>query len=729
MADNKSDDLFEDVPYEESLFEDTPFNEDVPEITPGKALAKGAQQGVSLGLSDELAGAAGALGYLSGSSKTPSREELLDIYRQARDEERKTVELANKQQPVMSGVGNLAGGVLLPAGAIAKVPGLLNKIKQGTRAGAIIGAVGGAGLSEAELTQPSIENVGEFARDVGMSTATGATLGAALPVAGAAISGVGSGVSKLAKMAKETRPIDYPITTFKTGVDEGLNIATTEGRQELASQARKESKTLLNHLNRMKGGLSKQYTKVLSDLEAEGVNVESSNVLSNAINELDTMISNPKIDDETLKEAKTLSEMFKNYLQGRETVVGYKPTKIPVDENAKRLQSLLEQKAKLNVSKEQPEAAAIEAVKKRVAEKGVGRQSEVDDALAKLGTEDKMSAPGFSPEEIVTDPNTGKRVVQVIDEQTQQPILKAFDDINTSDVSVTTDPDTGISFYKFQDMGSGKVYLKPISEAEQLSTKIEPVIGRPGVDTKMTPAEAKEFVTKVRGKTKSDALKEYDTKQIANDVAAAIDNKLNEIAPLAKLDKNYKNVMESFDRLKLDPKNDSEEVMLDKLTSIFSDIEKATKSGDKAAAVMDDVFKRIEQVRPGMTAKYKPRLLDLSKKLQISNLSQQGSIAALGSKVLAGAGFAGQAVGKLNQSISKTSDNIVNATPEMIRDIISGIKTVNTKTAEELSNILQKIENKDKRGRQALIFGVMQNPSYRQLLGVTDEATNEPGSE
>jgi hypothetical protein len=136
-----------------------------------ESTVRGAVQGVTLGFSDEAKGiAVGGLEYLKAKVKGTQTEGLKSEYEKARDIERQANKAAQAASPMAYGAGSLAGGVassFIPGLAIAKGAGLA------AAAGKSALGAGLSALGEAEGT------IAEQAR----STAQGAALGAAIPVA------------------------------------------------------------------------------------------------------------------------------------------------------------------------------------------------------------------------------------------------------------------------------------------------------------------------------------------------------------------------------------------------------------------------------------------------------------------------------------------------------------------------------------------------------------------
>lgn len=188
MADNKDD--WEDVPLEAEIADSGVDDwEDLPEkgdFSKTRSALRGLGQGATFGFADEIAGGFGSLGALF------SDESFADAYRRNRDEARELNRLAKEANPKSFTTGNVAGGV---ASSLIPVAGQIGRVGQGAtlgarvlggiKAGGTLGALAGAGSSEADLTKGEL---GQFAKDTAISGGTGAALGGAIPLAGAAIS-------------------------------------------------------------------------------------------------------------------------------------------------------------------------------------------------------------------------------------------------------------------------------------------------------------------------------------------------------------------------------------------------------------------------------------------------------------------------------------------------------------------------------------------------------------
>lgn len=178
--------LVDDAPAQSGNWQSAPVVEEAPsppKPSPAEAFGRGAVQGATLGFGDELGAAAqGFLQYQSQFLPQGFKERLgienaaaggspLDVYRQARTENRQLDQRAQQAEPEYYLGGSIAGG--LPVAAVTP----------GYAGAALTGAAAGLGSSEADLTRGE---VGEAALDT--------ALGAGAGLAGEA---VGRGVGKV----------------------------------------------------------------------------------------------------------------------------------------------------------------------------------------------------------------------------------------------------------------------------------------------------------------------------------------------------------------------------------------------------------------------------------------------------------------------------------------------------------------------------------------------------
>jgi hypothetical protein len=235
MADDKG---WEDVPETEieAGWEDVPEEEEVSALD---ALRRGVEQGASLGFSDEIRGALGAMGAMDTPSGAPygvdtgsgTGESPIDAYRAARDTERAYIEKVKEERPGTFLAGEVASA-LIPMGGVAKgAKGLLSAgtkalgkqgIKEATKQhikqsipmakqGAIASGVASGGYSETDVaTDPA-----KLASEVAMGAGMGAL---AAPVVPAVTKSLAAGAKKAGQLAKSG---GKKVTKVLSGLREG----------------------------------------------------------------------------------------------------------------------------------------------------------------------------------------------------------------------------------------------------------------------------------------------------------------------------------------------------------------------------------------------------------------------------------------------------------------------------------------------------------------------------
>lgn len=164
-----------------------------------------AQQGVTLGLSDEAAGLGGYLsGFLTG--RDPQAE-----YTRSRDAERARIAQARERSPVLGTLGEFLGG-----GGAARIASVPNALAGVVRQGAALGGVGGFGY-------------GEGNGSVGNAFA-GAALGGGL---GAGLYGIGRGASALAARRAGPAPTSEQAELIAAGERQGIPLRQPDVRPEM----------------------------------------------------------------------------------------------------------------------------------------------------------------------------------------------------------------------------------------------------------------------------------------------------------------------------------------------------------------------------------------------------------------------------------------------------------------------------------------------------------------
>ena len=265
----------------------------VSSMSTGESLARGAAQGATMGFSDELAGALGAVGDVAGDQY--ALKDLLDRYQAQRDESRRLYAEAEKTNPTAYLSGNLAGG-LATGIATGGGTGLANILK--------IGALGGLGSSEADLTEGQI---GQAARDTGTGAAIGALTAGALKLGGMGAKAIGA-----------TAPAEDLARGFKLG-KQGTDITSKLGQEAAEQQQIGLGKDVIGKINEAIGNAGKTKRDIL-----QTATKDASGDLSGIANKLtasagDDLASFGRPVKADISKLQELADDFKNAANGKVT--------------------------------------------------------------------------------------------------------------------------------------------------------------------------------------------------------------------------------------------------------------------------------------------------------------------------------------------------------------------------------------------------------------------------
>lgn len=322
MSDFDQKDIHKDVTADFAAEDIAPSDK----MSKGQAALLGAEQGLTLGNSDEMAGGIGAgldktqallskLG-LTGPSPTDVNAKLaeegtkgdigpkstLDLYKEMRDEERSKIKKGQEDQPMASLAGNLAGGALLAPAAGALTPiklganaGLMKQIGAGAYNGAAIGGLASLGTSEATSPEQADKDI--------ESSATGAgIIGGAIPAVGATVKGAGNMIGK----SQTYQDLLSALKTGKEGLDMSSPTFLKESRDKIKELAAKADDAIRNKTGEIFGTKG----KILDQLEAQGIKTDTAPVLKQFA---DTVGSSPALDPiEKHAIDNTLEVNFKN---------------------------------------------------------------------------------------------------------------------------------------------------------------------------------------------------------------------------------------------------------------------------------------------------------------------------------------------------------------------------------------------------------------------------------
>lgn len=152
----------------------------------------------------------------------------------------------------------------------------------------------------------------------------------------------------------------------------------------------------------------------------------------------------------------------------------------------------------------------------------------------------------------------------------------------------------------------------------------------------------------------------------------------------------------------------------------FTDPLRGTKQVKGLEDIAPDLAARIENEAPDIAEKIRlgmsidPReLKTISPDLRSQIAAQFGGGIGILRKGAAVSGSGAKAVADFTRDVS---ESLTNASPEVLNNIVSRLAQEGSDVSKYLSQNLSSLAEKDRRGRQSVLFGIMQNPIYRKKL-------------
>ena len=307
FLEEKEDDQFDPDSF---LSEDSQSKE----VGAGEAALRGAEQGLTFGFGDEIAGGFEALGQAVGlkglgasnfsefERQEPlglDKEALLKVYRSRRDEARQAIESAEQAQPAAFTAGAVGGGFAVPGGAALKGADLLNKLKSAAKLGAGAGAIASAGTAE------ELEDVPE---DALTGAAAGAVLG---PLAPAAL----KGAQRLGRVTKDSISalgeslVGDPKAAFMQGL-KGTPLVGTKAQRALEDQITEFGEELAPDVKGTTKRLSKLKSGILDRASERGQKVDIQDQVDEIQKNIDAI---PELDETAISEKKRLQSLMDRF--------------------------------------------------------------------------------------------------------------------------------------------------------------------------------------------------------------------------------------------------------------------------------------------------------------------------------------------------------------------------------------------------------------------------------
>jgi hypothetical protein len=202
----------------------------------------GAGQGATMGFADELSG----LGNMSLGTALTNPGNLVNEYRQGRDESRVVADMANKANPNSYMGGELAGGLV----AAASPGGVPATFGRAALTGAAVGGAAALGSSRSDLTKAE---VGQASKDALIGGAMGAALG---PVALGVGRGMGAVVNRFRPQAAAAEAVASKAAQSANEIEAATQAGTQKSFYEQSMQLQDESSKMLGEPFRFRPGQS-----------------------------------------------------------------------------------------------------------------------------------------------------------------------------------------------------------------------------------------------------------------------------------------------------------------------------------------------------------------------------------------------------------------------------------------------------------------------------------------
>lgn len=218
--------------------------------------AAGIGQGATLGFGDEALGALQATGEKIKGNKA----DWTELYRQHQKENQADWEKMKNRSPWATGLGELAGGFLLPGGAITAAEGAAGKL--GVAAG--LGALSGIGNSKGSLE--NADQAKQLAEDTGIGGTLGTAVGAAAPYIG---KGAGALKNKINEMISDVPYANIYRNAIQQGLKSGQTYFGTNVEQGIENLTNAKTSDILGRLESGAGTGNDVFNKFLSGTKVE----------------------------------------------------------------------------------------------------------------------------------------------------------------------------------------------------------------------------------------------------------------------------------------------------------------------------------------------------------------------------------------------------------------------------------------------------------------------------
>lgn len=733
----KSPDLFY-APTRDELESDTSTSPDMfsaPQEPPSmaKSALLGAANSATFGFAPKITGAGQAgLDILQDPDKL---QQFMELYKQHAGENQQAYKTAEETNPASYTAGEIGGAFLapIPGAGLAKEASIGAKILSAAKTGAKVGGLTALGQSDVNANLP------ETAKEVAKGAAGGGVIGGAL-------SGVTEGVTKGAKaFADRSSFIQDLLESYKRG-KAGEELAGTIGKkqtEESINQTAEEIRKLIQGEIGRGSNIKKEAEKLA---EEQGLNVNISGILKKYE---DLAANAPERLPRQKKEKEELLSIIKNELYGPEvekSVVTPGTTEVIP---GKTLMS--------------GEEEAIDALRTKQAAMGVKQELGEPQAVAEAKLKEKFAGGELTSEQPSTvpfrTPETAKSTSGLEALRTTGPegelLAQVVKNISPGEIKVVTDPTTGKKVAAFMDEASGKVYTQPVSDqAAQTLVKfketpevVQKIMERSGGKTELGATELKSLIKDI-SETSKLGEESFKTQEISG-LATGLTKELKgaqrgeAFGPLGEQSARGDEIMSAGLKARdllfpaLSGLTDQEKVRMEnKLSGTIKKLGQDTETAASARFIVDEALEDLKKTNPDLVKQISDKMkdrataYDLTKKIGAESAIQGRFLATAKGAALGTSNIVGNVVGKVGSTkiaqksgemASTMKSFISGSTPETLKSVRESLSSTGKAPADLISKLQAAEEAETPYVRNALLYSIMQQPSYREMLGISNE--------
>jgi hypothetical protein len=747
-----------------------------------EALVRGFGAGGSFDFGDELMGAVGGVMALPAETKMAMQElehpeamietapgmgqmqpkSFDQLYAEYRDLARQGNKEAMQDNPGAFITGAIGGGFALPgnilgATNLAKTAPIAQKALASSKLGAKAGAIAGAGMSEAN----PVFNPGEFTGDVVDSTAMGTVMGAGLPYAAQGAKSAVSGVKNVGKDVSDMLLEYYRL--HKSLGREGINTLKKSGQDIINNRAAQYANQIptqiIQELNEQ-AQLQKSLPRLAKETYQGRADINEINEALLPVQEGVPLVNRPEVNREMadLQELVTTAQQGPEVRQSKRVFFGEGPSKIQKFddkfddlkqvEGSTKLEPIVPQdKAKMEQLAQQkrveqemfPESYSQEPIEyveqplpgsdkvvagvgQRVAQEAAEEGAEAaEPGLRKIAAKTINVEPqdvNAQPWEKILEPTDNANEVigyyrrPVLDEVGQQigwqktspkriPLEEAakFKDISeTVRLGGRDLADLEELFAFYNDLKTRNRFGKNSYEtpevrrkADQLAIRIQEILRKNTVGLAETDAK----IASLKGGAELLGFETQGTNintQGKPPIGQLLDNMLQN--PGSSQNASAQSSVQ--------------QQLRDKVMNLIMN-----KEGNDPTAQnhIQDFIDKVRPQYPELAAEFETAMNKFGKETKALNTSPSLAQWALAKK---GSGYIGNIQGRAEVEIGRM-------TPDVIKNIAAKLAGVPSKGAQSVSKILAQLPDKSERERNAILFGLMQNPAYRKWISEAEE--------